>query len=272
MSPFHRAITIARAVGSRLILGSRFAGARALRGQGRFYAAFRPDADTTQAHPELRALASLWVKDHPDNAGDLPRLYSLVLNIKQVLEDGISGDLAELGVYRGHSAAVLASFARAYARQLHLFDTCAGFDRRDFQRDEASKATDPYSATSIEAVRRLVGDRSVTYVAGRFPESLPPEFSAKSFAVVHLDCDLYEPTKAGLAFFYPRLAPGGLLIAHDYGGLYWEGVKRALDEFAREIPERPIIWPDKSGTAAFRKVAAERNRSQSGISRHAKET
>ncbi len=206
-------------------------------------------------HPELREIAALWAKDHADNAGDLPRLYSLVLNIKQVLEEGIPGDLAELGVYRGHSAAVLASFARTYQRELYLFDTFAGFDRRDFDRDEARKATDPYSATSIEAVRALVGDRSVTCIPGRFPESLPPGFAAKSFAVVHLDCDLYEPTRAGLAFFYPRLAPGGLLIAHDYGGLYWDGVKRALDEFAREIPERPIIWPDKSGTAAFRKCA-----------------
>ena len=36
------------------------------------------------------------------------------------------------------------------------------------------------------------------------------------FALVHLDCDLYAPMRAGLEFFYPKLVPGGFMIIHDY--------------------------------------------------------
>ncbi len=107
MAAWTRAIATAQSLGSRLILGSRFTGARALHGKGPFYAAYRPDADLASAHPEFRALSELWVTGNADNAGDLPRLYSLVLNIKQVLQSGTPGDLAEPGVYRGHSAAAL---------------------------------------------------------------------------------------------------------------------------------------------------------------------
>ena len=53
------------------------------------------------------------------------------MNIKQVLDDRIAGDMAELGVYKGNSAALLAYYARMYHRVVLLFDTFEGFDRRD---------------------------------------------------------------------------------------------------------------------------------------------
>ena len=51
------------------------------------------------------------------------------------------------------------------------------------------------------------------------------------FALVHIDCDLYKPFKAGLEFFYPRLVTGGFLIMHDYTSLWWDGVERAVESF-----------------------------------------
>jgi len=93
-------------------------------------------------------------------------------------------------------------------------------------------------------------------VPGRFPQSIPPELHASRFCLAHIDCDLYEPAKAALEFFYPRLSPGGLLIVHDYANPYWQGIKSAVDEYCRQIPERPIVLGDKSGTAMIRKAAA----------------
>jgi O-methyltransferase len=104
-------------------------------------------------------------------------------------------------------------------------------------------------------VRDLVGDKDVRFVQGRFPQSIPPDLYASQFCVAHIDCDLYEPAKAGLEFFYPRLSPGGLLIVHDYANPHWDGIKRAMDEYCREIPERPLVFGDKSGTVMIRKSA-----------------
>jgi hypothetical protein len=59
--------------------------------------------------------------------------------------------------------------------------------------------------------------------------------------------------KAGLEFFYPRMARGGLLLLHDYSSLHWEGARQAVDEFCAANGEFPILLPDKSGSALIRR-------------------
>jgi len=163
------------------------------------------------------------------------------------------GDFAELGVYRGNSAAVLAHYARTYGRQLYLFDTFEGFDSRDLTGGDHGRDLD-FVDTSLDLAQHTVGVDSVRWIKGYFPASIPSDVVDTRFSVVHLDCDLYEPMKAGLEFFYPRLSPGGLLIIHDYANPYWEGIKQAVDELASEIPEGLVVLPDKSGTAMVRKA------------------
>ena len=228
-----------------------------LRGSERMYVAYRPDSDFVYKNlPELGQLSEQWVKNNlTNNGGDLPRLYAIALNVKQVLADGVPGDMAELGVYRGNSAAVIAHYARLNRRKVLLFDTFEGFDRRDLTGTDQSKNIE-FSDTSLDAVRAIVGEDNVDFVKGWFPDSIPDYLHGGRFCFVHIDCDLYEPAKAGLEFFYARLSPGGLLVMHDYANPYWPGIKRALDEFCRDIPERPIILADKSGTAMLRKSAS----------------
>lgn len=218
------------------------------------YVAYRPDSDVIfKAYPEIATLSQKWIKNNEENnGGDLPRLYALAFNAKQVLDDGVAGDIAELGVYRGNSAALFAHYARMHGRKVHLFDTFEGFDTRDLVGVDKSKGME-FNDTSVEQVRELVGEQDVTFVQGRFPQSVPHDLYDSRYALVHIDCDLYEPAKAGLEFFYPRLSPGGLLIMHDYGNPYWSGIKRAVDEYCRAIPERPVVVGDKSGTAMIRK-------------------
>jgi hypothetical protein len=227
---------------------------RVLTGTSQFYLAYRPVSEApVGAHPEIAGLSEAWVANNVENnAGDLPRLYALVLNVKQVISDSIDGHFAELGVYRGNSAAVLAHYARANGRQLYLFDTFEGFDPRDLARGEHGQQSD-FADTSMDLVQGIVGMDNVHWVKGFFPASIPPDAFDAAFSVAHLDCDLYEPMKAGLEFFYPRLSPGGLLIVHDYANPYWAGVQQAVDEFLKRIPERLIVLPDKSGTAMLRK-------------------
>jgi hypothetical protein len=61
--------------------------------------------------------------------------------------------------------------------------------------------------------------------------------------------------KAALECFYPRVSPGGILLLHDYSSGHWPGVRQAVDEFFQKLPEKPILIPDKSGTAIVRKMA-----------------
>jgi SAM-dependent methyltransferase len=238
----------------RALLTGPHAPPAVLQGHEKFYIAYRPDSDLFFSHyPEIRQLSEKWTKNNTgNNAGDLPRLYALMMNVRQVLTENVVGDIAELGVFQGNSAAVLAHYARIYGRQLLLFDTFGGFDRRDLVGRDGSRQAE-FASTSLAYVREFVGDDNVHYVRGWFPESIPPDLYASRFCLVHIDCDLYKPMKAGLEFFYERLSPGGLLIIHDYVNPFWEGIKRAVDEFCGRIPERPVVFGDKSGTAMIRK-------------------
>jgi hypothetical protein len=238
----------------RKLMAGRMAPPHVLRSKARVYVAYRPDSDVDfNAHPELPGLAEKWVWNNSiNNAGDLPRLYALVLNVKQVLAEGVEGDFAELGVYRGNSAALLAHYARENGRTVFLFDTFEGFNGSDLKGIDSNKSSE-FSDTSLDMVRGNVGQASVTYIKGHFPGSLTNEIDDRRFAIVHLDCDLYEPTKAALEYFYPRLSPAGLIIMHDYSSGCWGGTKQAIDAFVAGVSENLILIPDKSGTAMLRK-------------------
>lgn len=220
----------------------------------RYMLEFRPDSHCDfHNFGDYESLLKIWLAGNREkNCGDLARFYALYLNLNQVLKDGVPGGLVELGVYKGNSAGILAAFARRHGRHLFLFDTFEGFDTRDLQGID-SKHPVQFRDTSLASVQALVGTDSVTYAKGFFPESASKITMPQSIAVVHIDCDLYDPMKAGLECFYPRLSPGGIMLLHDYSSGHWPGATRAIDEFFRDLPEKPILLPDKSGTAIIRK-------------------
>jgi len=215
----------------------------------KIYLAYRPDSHFDFGNfPGFPEFYRDFVHESKSrNSGDLSRLYLLLLNIARVLKEAIPGDFAEIGVYRGNTARILAQAARAGGRCLFLFDTFSGFDSAD--QADADRPSRAFVDTSLEKVKAFVGTDSVEYVVGRFPDSLTTVKIPDRFAIVHLDCDLLQPTAAGLAFFYPRLSPGGLFILHDYSSGHWSGCAQAIDAFFKDKPERPVLIPDKSGTA-----------------------
>jgi hypothetical protein len=154
-------------------------------------------------------------------------------------------------VYKGNTASLLVELARFFNTTAYLLDTYEGFSNEDMIGE--AEQTQPFSDTSLEAVRSLVGEKNVNYVKGRFPGTANAIPDAERFCLVNLDCDLYAPFSAALDYFYPRLLPGGFLVMHDYSSLHWPLVEKAVDEFFSDKPERPILIPDKSGTAVVRR-------------------
>jgi hypothetical protein len=221
------------------------------------YAGYHPDSQARfHSHPEHRELfARFTANNRANNAGDWARFWSLVLNMKRVLDDGIEGDFAELGVWRGNTAAILAHFANLSNRRVHLFDTFEGFDKRDLAGVDSDKAA-AFNNTSIKLVRRVIGPDNIgacDFHPGWFPGSLTERTLSARFCAVSLDCDLYDPMRAGLEFFYPQLNRGGIMFLHDYSSGYWAGAKQAIDEFCDQVGEYIVLMPDKSGSAFLRK-------------------
>lgn len=210
---------------------------------------------------ELLALQREWETGQKGSyRGDYVRLYFLVANIEALEERGVDGAFAELGVYGGNSAKVIRRIAPG--RKLYLFDTFAGFPDEHASVDPGDVAAGDY-AYPLDKVRQFVGDDpEITYCQGIFPDTATMIPDTARFAMVHLDCDLYLPTKAALEFFYPRMNPGGIIILHDYWSGCWAGVPRAVDEFLSDKPEGLVRIPDKSGTAAFVKLRRDGQRMQ----------
>lgn len=196
-----------------------------------------------------------WLRGNDqNNSRDLARFFLLNLCIDQLLDEDISGNVAELGVYKGNSAHLLAKYAKRINRDCYLFDTFEGFDKKDLVNRD--KTIDPslFKDTSLETVKSIVGSDNVQYVKGYFPDSLENIGDLAQFSLVHIDCDLGKPFRHALEYFYPRLVEGGFLILHDYSSLFWPGATQAINEFFMDKPEFVIPLPDKSGTCIVRKI------------------
>lgn len=176
------------------------------------------------------------------DAWDLVRRDMLILQMRSVLARHIEGDFAELGVFQGDSARLIHQYAPD--RKLHLFDTFNGFDPRDL---DVELPVGTFANTSVEAVIQKIEPRNDNVVvhAGRFPDTAPEAFG--KFAFVHIDVDLFEPTTAGLEFFYPHMSRGGIIVVHDYNSC--DGARHAVDQFFASRPEVPIAMPDRCGSA-----------------------
>ncbi len=155
-------------------------------------------------------------------AGEAYMVYTLAR-----AQSHLEGEMAEVGVYRGGSSKLICEAKGEVP--LHLFDTFQGLpethahDRGFFQRG--------LFVGRLESVQSyLKAYPQVFFYPGLFPETAEP-IREKRFSFVHLDVDIYPSMKAALTFFAPRLAPGGLILVHDY---QYPGVRRAFEEvFAR---------------------------------------
>ncbi len=189
-----------------------------------------------------------------ENQYDMARFFFFCLTFDQIIKEGLQGDLAELGTYKGHTATLLAAIARKLGRTAYVLDTFIGFDKSDVKGIDSGTDVKMFSDTSLEAVRALVGEDNVRYIKGYFPETASQLPAAGEYCLVHIDCDLYAPIRSALEYFYPRVVPGGFLIVHDYSSLAWSGADKAVDEFFADKPEAPVALPDSAGSVVVRKA------------------
>lgn len=185
------------------------------------------------------------------NSLDGVRLLFFWQNLEKILST-VEGDVAELGVYLGDTACVLAEFCKRYSRRLYLFDTFEGFHSDDLKDIDTDKSKISFSDTSLEEVKERIGLEEVThYKVGYFPETFDEEAANTKYAFVHIDCDLYKPIKAGLVLFSRYLCDGGMIVVHDYASGFWEGATQAVDEFCEEFSFIKILVPDMSGSVVL---------------------
>lgn len=179
----------------------------------------------------------------------LNRLDDLQGCVESVVRDGVDGDLIEAGAWRGGASilmrATLDSLG-ATERTVHVADSFQGFPAADELED--LNAID-FLAVPVEEVResfvRFGLDHGVRFLPGFFEQTLPA-LAGTRWALVRLDADTYEATRAALEALYPGLAVGGYLIVDDYGVMDRQECRRAIEEFRErhgiEDPLEQVDW------------------------------
>lgn len=148
----------------------------------------------------------------------------------------LEGDFAEVGVYKGASAKLVAEY-KAHTK-LYLFDTFDDGLPQTGKYDDRTNLTEATQKAKLDDVKFFLREYTEIYFyKGLFPNTAGP-IKNKVFSFVHFDVNLYQSTKDCLEFFYPRMIRGGIILSHDYSLL--PGVKNAFDEFFAARPELVI--------------------------------
>ena len=171
---------------------------------------------------ETRVAGHDWPQHAPCMIGT-QRLDNVRDCVEQVLADGIPGDLAEAGVWRGGTTIwmrALLAVTGVKDRDVWVIDSFAGFPPDAAAREGWDTPLQrAYMPVPLEQARRnfaLYGmlDDQVRFLPGFFQDSLP-DAPVSQLAVLRLDGDLYKSQTDALTYLYPKLSPGGFVIIDD---------------------------------------------------------
>jgi O-methyltransferase len=172
-----------------------------------------------------------------------PRSFVLQSSLRSLAN--VEGDLAECGVRQGRSTLFMLT-ADLRKRDYHLFDSFEGLSKpgKDDRDAQGRLRWEKGDLRTDEALTRknLAGFDNVHFHVGWIPDTLGA-VADRRFAFVHIDVDLYEPTRGALEFFYERTNRNGLIVCDDYGSAKCPGARKAFDEFFANRPEGVIELP-----------------------------
>lgn len=151
--------------------------------------------------------------------------FRLVLSTQCATEP--AGDLAELGVYQGKSAAVIGAFRRADETftVVDIFDGRTATD--DANTRENEREYDGLSRRDFERWYRTVHPELPVVVEG-LSESIVEHASHGTHRFVHVDAShLHEHVVTDIAAARTLLRPGGVVVLDDYRSAHTPGVAAA---------------------------------------------
>lgn len=164
------------------------------------------------------------------------------------LAAAVPGDTAECGVFKGAGSFLIGKAlpgTPAQPRTHWVFDSFEGLSTPSAADGAFWKRGD--MTYGVEGVRRaLASVPHVRLCQGWIPAPFQ-EAAPCRFAFVHIDVDLEAPTRDSLAFFYPRMNPGGIIICDDYGFTTCPGATQAIDAYLADKPERMLALPAGGG-------------------------
>lgn len=168
----------------------------------------------------------------------------------------VSGEIVEFGIFKGNSFFRWIKFRdlleQTCSRRIIGFDVFGNFPEAVFEADKPKRdafiaETSGGESISFEEINALLEaqnlHKNVELIKGDILLTLD-EFLEKNahlkISLLHIDVDLYEPTRHILERLFDRVTKGGIIIFDDYGA--FAGTNKAVDDFFKgqvEIKKLP---------------------------------
>ena len=191
-------------------------------------------------------------------------LYTRRINITRFLAhyelykliQDVPGSIVECGVYQGNSFFSFHKFLEIFhpgdrIRHVIGFDDFKGLrltleDGPEYPN--RSKVEGGWKSENFRSVLDILLDihtkdqfipqsKRAFLVDGDILHTVPEyvkENPGLRISLLHLDVDVYMPTKVALDNLYDRVVPGGLIVLDEYAMMEWGGESKALEDFLGE--------------------------------------
>jgi O-methyltransferase len=179
----------------------------------------------------------------PQNAETMigyKRLTNLEFCVKDTIQNGISGDLIETGVWRGGACIFMRALLKMFEvndKTVWVADSFEGLPKPFpdlFPIDEGDKhhtfseLAVPLEEVKSNFIKYGLLDEQVKFLKGWFKDTLPSA-PIEKLSVLRLDGDMYESTIDALFYLYPKLSVGGFCIIDDWGAI--PACKKAVNDY-----------------------------------------
>ena len=165
-------------------------------------------------------------------------LYKKIVNLP--------GEIIECGVFKGMSLIRFATFREIlesqFSRKIIGFDAFGKFPNdvsldtdKKFIVNFETEAGDGIPRDDLENVLKYKDFQNIILMKGFIPDVFSDYFENKpatQIALLHIDVDVYEATKACLEHLYEKVVKGGIIVFDDYGQI--NGATKAINEFIKE--------------------------------------
>lgn len=163
----------------------------------------------------------------------------------------VRGEIVEFGIFKGNSFFRWIKFRdlleQTNSRKVIGFDIFGDFPEANFEEDKEKRdafvqETNGGKSISLEEINELLQKqglhKNVDIIKGDILVTLD-EYLEKNphlkISLLHIDVDLYEPTKHILEKLYQRVTTGGIIVLDDYGA--FAGTNKAVDDFFQNNAE-----------------------------------
>jgi hypothetical protein len=171
-------------------------------------------------------------------------LYKKIVNLP--------GEIVECGVFKGASLIRFATYREIlesqFSRKIIGFDAFGKFPNdvsmdtdKKFIKNFEANAGDGISKDDLEAILGYKNFHNIFLIKGFIPDTFSEYFENKpetQIALLHIDVDVYEATKACLDCLYEKVVKGGIIVFDDYGQV--DGATKAINEFTKPL-EKDVI-------------------------------